>query len=578
MKIRHLLIKNFRGVAFLDWAIPEQSLITLVGPGDSTKTTILDAIDLALSPRWNIPFHDTDFYLADHSKSIVIETTIGELPDIMLTDTKFGFHMRGWDGNQILDNPEEGTEVVLTIRLQVDQSLEPEWTIIKKGMDDKRISSRDREKLGMTRLGTYVDRHLTWSRGSALTYLVDAKDDIPRILAEINREARNAIDSAKFVSLNTTASEIEKRASSFGVQSGHGGYKVALDAGGSGVGASLLALHDGSIPLRQAGSGTKRLIAFATQSTAVVGGAIVLVDEIELALEPYRLRQLLKQIQGSTVIAKETNTEKKSLGTTLHIQTFITTHSPVAIEELSYKDIFVVRSENGTTTIKPMVNSCKDLTNKVPEALLSRKIIVCEGDTEYGLCEELDYYWQYQPDGVSFAYHGTAYVSGSGSDALNTAKKLNHLGYSVAIFGDSDRWSEAELDSLKEIGINIFLWEEHCCTEQRICFDLPYDGLQDIVNLVQEAGINLNSIIDSVFNKVEGEHNRFDDLNVTTWMLNCGEDNVRVALGTAADKKRWFKNRFSARNLALLITKYYNELEGASVRRTLEGLRDWAYE
>lgn len=43
MRLRRLGIENFRGVRSLDWRhIPETA--ALVGPGDSAKSTILDAI------------------------------------------------------------------------------------------------------------------------------------------------------------------------------------------------------------------------------------------------------------------------------------------------------------------------------------------------------------------------------------------------------------------------------------------------------------------------------------------------------------------------------------------------------
>jgi hypothetical protein len=43
-------IDNFRGIRKLRWA-PNAKMNCLIGPGDSTKTTILDAIELALNPR-----------------------------------------------------------------------------------------------------------------------------------------------------------------------------------------------------------------------------------------------------------------------------------------------------------------------------------------------------------------------------------------------------------------------------------------------------------------------------------------------------------------------------------------------
>ena len=49
MKIRLIKIDRFRGIRELEWRVGG-SFVCLVGPGDSTKTTILDAVEFALSP------------------------------------------------------------------------------------------------------------------------------------------------------------------------------------------------------------------------------------------------------------------------------------------------------------------------------------------------------------------------------------------------------------------------------------------------------------------------------------------------------------------------------------------------
>ncbi|MFT7684292.1 MAG: putative ATP-dependent endonuclease of OLD family [Moritella dasanensis] len=45
--IRQILIRNFRGIESLNWT-PHPGLNCLIGPGDSGKSTILDAIDLCV--------------------------------------------------------------------------------------------------------------------------------------------------------------------------------------------------------------------------------------------------------------------------------------------------------------------------------------------------------------------------------------------------------------------------------------------------------------------------------------------------------------------------------------------------
>ncbi len=44
---------------------PAPGINCLIGPGDSGKSSILDAIDLCLGARRNIQFTDADFHLLD---------------------------------------------------------------------------------------------------------------------------------------------------------------------------------------------------------------------------------------------------------------------------------------------------------------------------------------------------------------------------------------------------------------------------------------------------------------------------------------------------------------------------------
>jgi putative ATP-dependent endonuclease of the OLD family len=94
MQIRHVRIERFRGIKLLDWQ-PSGEVICLLGPGDSTKTTIIEAIELTLSPRWDYAFDDSDFFDGNTDSPIVITATVGQLPDSLRADNKFGLHIRG---------------------------------------------------------------------------------------------------------------------------------------------------------------------------------------------------------------------------------------------------------------------------------------------------------------------------------------------------------------------------------------------------------------------------------------------------------------------------------------------------
>lgn len=124
MRIRQVSVRNYRGIRHMDWKL-EEPITCLIGPGDSTKSTILDAIELALSPRWNVTFDDSDFHNTDTSQDIEITVTVGDLPDALMTEQKFGLYTRGWKADSgLVDEPEDDCEGVLSIQLRVSGSLE----------------------------------------------------------------------------------------------------------------------------------------------------------------------------------------------------------------------------------------------------------------------------------------------------------------------------------------------------------------------------------------------------------------------------------------------------------------------
>jgi predicted ATP-dependent endonuclease of OLD family len=50
MRIAFIEIENLRGIKVLHW-VPSSGVNCLIGPGDSTKAIVLDAVELCLNPR-----------------------------------------------------------------------------------------------------------------------------------------------------------------------------------------------------------------------------------------------------------------------------------------------------------------------------------------------------------------------------------------------------------------------------------------------------------------------------------------------------------------------------------------------
>ncbi len=117
MKVRRLEIQNFRGICKLKWDLPNEKTFCLIGKGDSTKTTVLDAIRCAFNPQWNHSFNDSDFHLCDTENAIRVEIVLGELLPEFCSDQKYGPHLRGWNAGEfkLNDEPEDNDEPVLSI-------------------------------------------------------------------------------------------------------------------------------------------------------------------------------------------------------------------------------------------------------------------------------------------------------------------------------------------------------------------------------------------------------------------------------------------------------------------------------
>ncbi|MGE0784363.1 MAG: ATP-dependent endonuclease [Sandaracinaceae bacterium] len=195
MRLRRLQVENFRGVKALDWRHIAETA-ALVGPGDSGKSTILDAIDRVLSPKWNVAFDDTDFWDLDTGAPIVIRATITDLAPSFYRDSKFGLLLHGFDrenSEAICASGDDGEEHALVVELRLDASLEPSWSVVDADGAKHTFMARDREALGMLRVGGYVDQHLGWSKGSVLTRLTDTGDAVGAVLAEATRQARSGL-------------------------------------------------------------------------------------------------------------------------------------------------------------------------------------------------------------------------------------------------------------------------------------------------------------------------------------------------------------------------------------------------
>jgi len=555
MKIKYIAIRNFRGIKELNWKV-NGDFICFIGPGDSTKSTILDAIEYALSPRWNIPFEDTDFYNLDVQQCIKIDITIGQLPDELLSEYKCGLCLRGWNSETGLhDEPGENEEPVLTISLQVAKDLEPKWLVINDRIqDEKRISPRDRSYLGTSRLGVYTSRHFSWSTGSALSAMTGEEIKLDEILAETARKIRNDVDLNSLKDVAEVVSKVERLGKSVGVVP-KDGIRAHLDIKRLAIKDSGLVLHDGNVPLRLSGSGTQRLMGLALQLGLIEKGGINLIDEIEYGLEPHRISQVLHLLRNSFC-------EKG--------QIFLTTHSPCVLEEVDILNLRIVYSENGVTTIKEFYDdpdrSFQKLIRKSPFAFLAKRIIVCEGKTEEGVLRGVDNVWQQNKMRGIWSY-GVVSVHGGGDASFDVAKRFQSLKYPVLWWGDSDvPSSNTKKEELRNLGIPIVEWSDESNLEKRLFLDLPWDGVKNLV----DVAIDLYEKQEIVGQVKYFYGDISDDIN--GWVDSV---DLRNALGKAAHKKEWFKCISYGERVGNIVGKNLGNIDNVDLGIKIKSIRGW---
>ena len=113
MRIYEVHIRRFRGIRELDWVVGG-GCVCLVGPGDSAKSTILDAIELALAPRYRLYLDDSDFFDLNVNEPVEIQVTAGPVPEPLQTEPRFGMCMRGWSTEDGLHDEPEGLLLLAT--------------------------------------------------------------------------------------------------------------------------------------------------------------------------------------------------------------------------------------------------------------------------------------------------------------------------------------------------------------------------------------------------------------------------------------------------------------------------------
>lgn len=556
MHIAELVVNNFRGIKHMMWR-PHAGLNCLIGPGDGTKSTVLSAIELVISPSWSVSIDETDCFDLTSENPITIAATVVDPPRELLKEEAFGLLLRGWHVQEgVHDEANPGDMPALTIRFTLTVDCEPQWhVIVDREPQEKAISAKQRALCNLARIDT-VDRHLTWSPGSLLTKATANHDEAATTFASAAKAARAAFRTAEHPKLANAASALQAIAKQYGARP-RANYTAALDSKAMQLRAGCLTLHDAVVPSRLFGLGTRRILALALQGAVTATPGIALIDEFEHGLEPHRIRRLLR-----------------TLKTFAATQIFMTTHSPVCVHELAAEGLCIVRSKDHVTTVKSGIElDLRKTIQQVPESLLARRIVVCEGATEVGMIHALDDHWTAAKEPL--ASLGVLPIDGGGTSAPKRARELKALGYDVMVFGDSDDTIAKEAKGLEQNGIPVIMWPGAVCTEQSLFSDLPWDGVQALLTVV------LNDRDEqSIRSQLQAKRHAGSTLDLKPPLMTLPESKeLRDLLGRTAGAKTsgWYKQLHLGEEVGRILAAHLATTPETNTGKTTARLEEWLY-
>lgn len=571
MKIQRLQIDNFRGINSLDWKLPvAEQLISLVGAGDSGKSTILEAIHFLLGDRWNITFSDTDFYGTDVEQPISIMAVLVDVPAALLKESAFGLWQSGVDTDGDLhQDPEDQYTPALVVRLRVDETLEPQWTVERADGEAQRLTASQRRSFSTFKVDDRTDAQLRWTRTSALGRM-SAQDGSERAaLAEASRAAREALADHDGEALAAVAVQVQERTNSIGGGS-FSDVRPGLDTSRSSMGASL-ALYEGAVPLTSYGLGTRRLASLAAQQLAAGTRAIAVVDEVENGLEPHRAVRLLEYLRQDDDYS----------------QVIITTHSPVIVEQAPLESLSVVQNLDGVVTVTSLSGDderAQRMRRSRPSSFLGRRIVIAEGKTEHGVLLECVGAWDAErvSAGLSTsAGEGVVIQDGEGGTEVPARSiVMRTLGYEVAgLLDNDDRSVDASVAAAEAVGVKISRWAPGLNIEQQIVSQLGPKGLK---LLLEKVGVELrhhaNTVLSDINDTSASGSTPVTTLDVRSWKdLGITLEESRSRIAHAMNKRSWFKTVDGGRVLGAWLMKYQGAAALASTFERLDEIKRFIY-
>jgi putative ATP-dependent endonuclease of OLD family len=525
VQIRRLIIRRYRGLREFTW-LPSQSVNCLIGSGDAGKSTVLAAIALLLAPYPVPAASEFDYFERSVADGFEIEACLA-IPENILATERVTPPLWGWGNGRRFELPEDGTEAVLVPKVRGTPDLEIVHEMAAPASDPMPFPVGLRKKLLLARLagedramrdlrvtpGSMLDRFLgrTELRGTLAGAIAAASRELdlpPEIVTSVRRLAEVFDQAGLPADLHLGLAALPG---------------ISLPA--------LVTLLEGqdaatAIPLAFAGAGTRQL-ALLELSAALAGtDAVVVVDEPERGLEPYRQRiaaQRIIEVAGAAG------------------QAFLTTHAPAVLESMPAGSVW--RMRHGQGPVQLTGEAISHLLRRDPAAFFAPFPLVCEGETEVGF------------NSVFLADRLAAPLDNLGIhliDATGQRPALDILdafsAASICCGGFLDNEAEFSGRRTRIAGATVtFVWANVRNIEEAVASGLPAGNLPFVAEWAAEAaGSESRYFAVQVRDRIPGATAN----DVKTLVAVHGEATVRTALAEAMCRNRWFKRRRAGQVLA----------------------------
>lgn len=409
MRISYLKIENFRGIKRGELLIPQHAV--LVGDNNIGKSTVLEAIDLVLGPerlsrRPAIDEHD--FYAGNYlDAGIPVPITIELIVSDLNSDQTRHFrdHIEWWDEqtSSLLSGPPANS----TDKPSVRPALRVGFTGIFDIEEDDFIGSThflspqkinqnydsfkssDKRLCGFLYLRTLRtgSRALSLERGSLLDIILRLHDKSFKIWEDVLTQLRvlpvaenpelgiteilkNVQASIRNYMPADSASDPHMRVSDLTRESLRKNLNVFMSTGAMQKNGA-----EYSAPFQHQGTGTINTLVLALLSLIadLKQNVIFAMEEPEIAIPPHTQKRVINAIRNKSA------------------QAIFTSHSPYVLEEFPADQVIALQRLNGALTAMPALlpPSVKQKAYKTEvrkrfcEALLSRRVLIAEGRTEY---------------------------------------------------------------------------------------------------------------------------------------------------------------------------------------------------